>query len=203
MAPPTVLQERRRSPRSEVTPRWAINLLKPEGVVAANSVNFSRGGLCLRLQERLEVRSLVKLQLTANRLRTTKTGRPVQCTGRVAWVIQRLDLRDAPPFLFDVGIEFVDPPATLRQALARRGGALTSLKGRPVSHKLLESATIRSRCFIPRLEAVVNHPLRWHLVVSVDGVPCFSGHYPSEREATSAWTQFKRRQMKGRKSSAG
>ena len=33
-------------------------------------------------------------------------------------------------------------------------------------------------------------------VVSVDGVPCFSEHYASERAATEGWTRFKRQQAR-------
>jgi len=119
----------------------------------------------------------------------------VECTGRVAWVIQRLDLRTTPPFLYDVGVEFVDPPPMLRQLIAR-GESLPSLRGQATPQKFLESAVIHGRPFMPRLARVENHPMRWHLVVSIDGVPCFSGHYPSERVALAAWAKFRRQQTK-------
>jgi hypothetical protein len=158
------------------------------------------------MQDPLEVRSLVRLQLTPARAGAGE-GRPgdrggglrlsrrVECTGRVAWVVQRLDLRSTPPFPFDVGIEFVDPPPALRQFLAQRS-AIASLKGRPVREKRLGSAVIRGRHFIPRLEREPSHPNPWHLVVSVDGTPCFSGHYPSDQAAMAAWTTFRRRQAR-------
>jgi hypothetical protein len=160
-----------------------------------NSVNLSEGGVCVRLDDMhdpLEVRSLVRLQLTPTRVGMSKR---VECTGRVAWVIQRLDLRSTPPFSFDVGIEFVDPPHVLRQFLNQRSD-VTPLKGRTVREKRLESAVIRGRHFIPRLEREPNHAPHWHLIVSVDGTPCFSGHYPSDRAAVTAWATFKRRQAK-------
>ena len=119
----------------------------------------------------------------------------MECTARVAWVIQRLDLRDIPPFLYDVGIEFVDPPAVLRRLLAR-GAGLTVLRTQAVRARTLESAVVRGRWFVPRLERESNHPPRWHLVISVDGVACFSARYPSERAAMLAWAQFKRRQAR-------
>ena len=193
------LQERRSFPRSAAIPRVAINLLKPQGLITANSVNFSEGGLCLRLQETLEVRSLVRLQVAPEGKRAVKGPHRVECTGRVTWVIQRLDLRDAPPFLFDVGIEFVDPPPLLRQLVARLGGRLGALKARGVSQKSFDPALIRSQRFVPQLERQAHHPLQWHLVVSVDGVPCFSGHYPSQGAASAAWVRFKRQQAKGRR----
>ena len=186
------VQERRRSVRSEFPPRFGINLLDPQRSVPADGVNVSERGVCLRLREMLEVRSLVRLQITP----PTKAPRPITCTGRVAWVIQRLDLRTDPPFLYDVGIEFVDPPAMLRHLLAQRGAHLAAPKSHPVQDTPLESAVIRGRHFVPRLERTPHHPQRWHLVVSVDGVPCFSDHVSSERAATAAWAQFKRRQVR-------
>ncbi len=57
-------------------------------------------------------------------------------------------------------------------------------------------AVVRGRQFTPRLERTTHQPLRWHLVVLVESVPCFSGHYPSERAALAAWTQFQRDQHK-------
>ena len=125
----TPIQERRRSIRGEFPPRFGIELLNPQRSVPPDGVNVSEGGLCLRLQEVLEVRSLVRLQITP----TTKAPHAVTCTGRVAWVIQRLDLRTAPPFLYDVGIEFVDPPAMLRHLVAQRGVRPPSPK-RPSAH---------------------------------------------------------------------
>ena len=202
----TVIAERRQHPRDAVSSRVAINLLQPHTSATISSVNYSEGGLCLRLHEALEVRSLVRLQVRPSHVgedegrpgedrALSKASRPVECTGRVAWVIQRLDLRSVPPFLFDVGIEFVDPPPILRQLMAHRGG-LVALKGRAASGKGLDSPLIRGRHFIPRLEREASHPPRWHLVVSVGSVPCFSGRYPSERAALVAWAAFKRQQAR-------
>ena len=208
------LQERRKFLRNAGSPPIAINLVHSNRSVLANSVNFNEAGLCLRVQETLEVRSLVRLQLTpgsslakqvraSTRPQTKYVGvgarwqRPLQCTGRVTWVVQRLDLRDNPPFLFDVGIEFVDPPPLLRQFLAQRGGRLGLERPAAVANKSLAPALIRSRQYVPRLERSSNPALgRWHLVVAIDGVPCFSEHYPSERAAMAAWATFKRRQAK-------
>lgn len=196
MAIKTLVAERRRFPRGPLPPRAAINLLQPHTSVSVASVNYGEGGVCLRLEEAIEVRSLVRLQLTPERPGPVGgQPRPVECTGRVAWVIQRLDLRPMPPFLFDVGIEFVDPPPVLRQLIAQRGG-LAALKKPSGKDKALEFAAIRGRHFIPHVEREGGHSSRWHLVVSVDGVPCFSGRYPSERAALAAWAKFKRQQGK-------
>ncbi|PIQ83191.1 MAG: hypothetical protein COV75_08630 [Candidatus Omnitrophica bacterium CG11_big_fil_rev_8_21_14_0_20_63_9] len=189
------IQERRKFSRGEIPAHLAVSLVQPDRSIAANGVNFSDGGLCLRLQQALEVRSTIRLQLAPGSAGPPRTFKPVECAARVAWVIQRLDLRDAPPFVFDVGIEFIDPPPLIRQLLGR-GSRLAELKRPPVQAKGLEPSTVRGRTYAPRLERVANHAQRWHLVVMVDGVPCFSGHYGSEREAVTAWTQFKRREAR-------
>ena len=171
----TTIQERRRFTRHGAL-RCSIDLLRSSGPVAAESVNVSEGGLCIRLDQMLEVRSLVQLQLTPDR-----KSRPMPCRGRVTWVMQRLDLRDMPPLLFDTGIEFVDPSPSLRQFLIRQGVELMSTKSASARQKRLEPSVIRGRTFVPRLDRTATRPSRWHLVVSVDSMACFSGHFPSER----------------------
>lgn len=190
------IQERRRSRRRTVAKRVGVHLLHERRSIAANGINISEGGLCLRLEEELQVRSLVRLQFTPEKLRTLPAGSHLICTGRVAWVIQRLDLRPLPPFLFDVGVEFVDPPAVVRQFIARQGSEFAAAKEPLPRERVLEVATVRGCEFVPRLKRVTTASLPWHLVVTVDGLPCFSGHYPSERATLKAWAQFKREQMK-------
>jgi hypothetical protein len=184
-------QERRRYLRSDGPARFAINLVNPQGAVLAGSVNVSEGGLCLRVQEELEVRALIQVRLTPAGS-AAQGRRSVRCTGRVAWVIQRLDLRENPPFLYDVGIEFVDPPAMLRQMLARQGLGVPSPKPGGSRERPLASVILRGRTYVPRLERSSSPQGRWHLVVSIGGVPCFSRHYASERAALNGWEQFKR-----------
>ena len=186
----TTIQERRRFTRHGAL-HCSVDLLRSPGSVTAESVNVSEGGLCIRLDQMLEVRSLVQLQLTPYR-----KSRPMACRGRVTWVMQRLDLRDMPPLLFDTGIEFVSPSPSLRQFLIRQGVELMATKRESVRRTQLEPAVIHGRTFVPRLEHTATRPSRWHLVVSVDGVACFSEHVPSERAAVTAWTKFRRRQAK-------
>lgn len=192
-APPL---ERRRSPRGEPPARFAINLLRANRPVAAGSLNMSDTGLCLRVQETLEVKSLVRLQLTP--ARPAVRARALQCTGRVIWVVQRLDLRGTPPFLYDIGIEFVDPPPPLRQLMAQRAGVLA----RPRSARGTgpAPALIRGRQYVPRLERTEAEAAPWHLVVALDDVPCFSSRYASSRAARAGWDQFRRRQARVRPS---
>ena len=186
------VQERRRFDRAELPPRLAIDLLRSDRRLTVDAVNISEAGLCVRLEERLEVRSLINLQLTPTRTPASRVARPVRCEGRVAWVIQRLDLRDTPPFLFDVGIEFSEPPALLRQLMTGRSRAPS--KAPPARTVTLDSTAIRGRQFVPEVERTPGHAQPWHLVVSVDGVPCFSERYVSEAAVRAGWQAFRRRQ---------
>lgn len=188
-----MIQERRHARRRTLAKRLGIQLVQQRRSIAAHGINISEGGLCLRVEEELQVRSLVRLQFTPGNV---SVASPLTCSGRVAWVIQRLDLRPMPPFLFDVGIEFVDPPATVRQLLGRHGAEAAAAKEVPPKARVLEVATVRGREFVPRLTRVTTASPPWHLIVTVDGVPCFSGHYPSERATLKAWAQFKRGQMR-------
>jgi len=193
------VEERRAASRLEFQGRVDLEMARSPGRLEATMVNLSQGGLCVRVNEALEVRSSVQLRFTPARAPTKDGGgaraRAVTCAGRVAWVIQRLDLRDQPPFVFDTGVEFANPPPMLRR-LASHGTELAALKPRAVLQRMLEPFLTRGRGFLPRLERSSSRPPRWHLVVSVDGVPCFSAHYPSERAAIAAWAKFKRQQAR-------
>jgi hypothetical protein len=174
----------------------AVHLLQPAAAVEPDGINLSEGGLCLRLQEALEVRSLVRLELSrlADGQHVQKSA-PVECAGRVAWVTQRVDLRAGPPFLYDTGIEFVNPPAWIRRLVA-------SVTARPTvvqpatGRSALEPIIVRGRRLAPQVAREAGRRTRWHLVVLADGVPCFSGHYASGRLARAAWEQFKRREAR-------
>lgn len=194
-----LVQERRRFSRGGLPAGVGVHVLQPHATIAADSVNVSDGGLCLRLEERLEVRALVRLQVTPH-TGAAPARRPVECTGRVAWVIQRLDLREVPPFLFDIGIEFVDPPQTLRHLLLRRTGTMAAVKRQLASHtKMLQPALAHGRRFVPDLTRDASHQPPWHLVVTVDDTPCFSGRYASERSAAAAWERFRRQQVRAKR----
>ncbi|MBI4343323.1 MAG: PilZ domain-containing protein [Candidatus Omnitrophica bacterium] len=188
--------ERRQHARSPFPERVGIQLLEPSASIAPDGINLSEGGLCLRLERALEVRSFVRLQLSPEAQHPRRTH-SIQCEGRVAWVTQRLDLRTAPPFLFDTGIEFVDPPVWVRRWLIR---STHSGRSRPAPRqgKALAPWEAAGRRFLAYLEHDARRPSRWHLVVTAEGVPCFSGRYASARAAESAWARFKRGQAKRR-----
>lgn len=207
--PPTgssaAVQERRRFPRGFLPPRVAINLIQSDRSLNADYLNVSEGGVCLRVQEELAVGSLVQFQFSPHRPReAVRRGehraawfsgqRPLQCRGRVAWVTQRMDLRGIPPFVFDVGVEFVQRSARF-PGLLSRGPSEAAVPHQPSAHRKAFAPTlVRNRCFIPRLERTTDAAWRWHLIVSVDGTPCFSERYPSEREALAGWVRFRRHQ---------
>ena len=189
-------EERRRVPRVEFQGRVELEIPNRPAHVEASSVNLTEGGICVRVQEVLEVRLPVRLRLFAQ-----PRSRPLECPGRIAWVVQRLDLRDAPPFLYDVGVEFINPSARLRQFASRLG---VSVKSSPASgawkratpHNL-QPITIKGRDYEPRLvQEPSSDNAPWHLIVMVEGVPCFSHRYPSAREAIESWKQFKRQTIR-------
>lgn len=180
----STVQERRRFSREDLPQRVLVNLLEPNAHGPVTHVNYSEGGLCVRLHQALEVRTRVRMQLKPE----DAPHHPMEVTGRVAWVMQRLDLHTASP-LYDIGIEFTDALPKIRQAIGQRVAA------RPAG-KRLEPASLSGRVFVPSLEKGATAAGRWHLVVAVEGVPCFSGHYASERAAVLAWTKFKSSQAR-------
>lgn len=192
-----VVQERRKLRRVDFQGRVEIDPVGPstDGTppsLSTSSLNLSEGGVCVRVAHALAIHSRVVLRVFSSPRR-----RPVQCDGRVAWVMQRLDLRDSPPFLYDVGVEFVKPPGSLRQ-LAVRLGLPVKPVDRAIPKRLrLPSASIRGRSYVASLEQEHSSSKRWHVIVTVDGTPCFGHRCESLQEAKAAWQRFQR-QLLGR-----
>ena len=180
--------ERRRHARSSHH-ALTVSLVRPISSGPVEFVNLSPGGVCLRLRDPLEMHSEVRLQLTP----ASRTEKGVQCPGRVAWVMQRLDLRSSAPFVYDVGIEFPEPPALIRHLLTPDAADSTPASKTEARSKMLAPFQVKGRRFLPRLSRETRHE-PWHLVISVEDVPCFSGRFASEREADAAITKFKRQQ---------
>ena len=193
------LKDRRRSNRVVWPADVAIHVLEPSGLAPIDHVNVSEGGLCLRLPAMLEVRSLIRFQLASGGVRTTNRLRPMECTGRVAWVTQRLDLRNMPPYLFDIGVEFVNPPRFLARLLSQKPQIGRENVKASSSAKHLSAVTIRGRRLVPRIMRDGEKPTPWHFIVSVDDSPCFSRRFSSESAAFAAWQQFQRKQARGRR----
>ena len=179
------VEDRRKIPRLGVQARVQVDLLHPKARLEASSVNVSEQGLCLRLQESLEIRAALKL-----RLFTKHSVRPLECSGRVAWVVQRLDLRPTPPFVYDIGVEFVDPSPRLRLFASSKAGVALKRPAAALTAHTLQPAIVQGREYIPRLDR--EPASTWHLVIRLDGLPCFSRRFPSLRAALKAWEEFKR-----------
>ena len=192
----TILQERRQFPRSPRASRLRVDLIHPTRMPNVENVNLGAGGLCLRLQEALDVRSLVRLHMTPSVSRAHRLKRSLECTGRVAWVSQRLDLRSAPPFLFDVGIELIQPSPLLRRLMTPAGAPAVDNRALARAPHAPDPAAFHGRHYVPCLERDGQGPQPWHLVVHVDGAACFSGRYASRAQALGGWTKFKREQSK-------
>ncbi|MBI3087792.1 MAG: PilZ domain-containing protein [Candidatus Omnitrophica bacterium] len=171
----TTLIEHRRAPRVdvqgrvEIEPRASNSRLAPAGrstrkpALAASSVNLSEGGICVRLEEMLELHARVTLRMFVERAQ-----KPLQCAGQVTWVVQRLDLRTTPPFLYDVGFRFLNPSGRLRHWVSRTGVGRRPAAGRAASG-WLQPATVRGRGYAPSLEKESSARMPWHLVVRRGG----------------------------------
>lgn len=204
MAVKTSVEERRHAGRVQLQGRVELAVAHRPMPVSGNTVNLSEGGLCVRVQESLDVKAPVTLKFFAQ-----PRSRPVECAGRVAWVVQRLDLRTVPPFLYDVGVEFVRTSARLRQvgsrlgvlvrAAGERAPAHVVAAGKLVKHSSLQPTPAHGRSYEPRLIHELGPQSSWHLVVKTDGAPCFSHRYASEREGLAGWKQFKRQLGKGKR----
>lgn len=195
MAVKASADERRQNGRVEMQGRVEIAVAHRSTLVSGSSVNLSEGGLCVRVAESLDVKSPVTLKLFPQ-----PRSRPVECAGRVAWVVQRSDLRAAPPFVYDVGVEFVRTSARLRQVASKLGVVVRARSGRAAKPTSLDPVTVRGRTYEPRLRHAASPQGAWQLVVTADGAPCLSRHFGSERDALDGWMQYKRQLGKGKPS---
>lgn len=189
---PGVLEERRKLRRVDFQGRVEIDPVAPRAdarptSVSTRSVNLSEGGVCVRVADELTVHSRVVLRVFAQ-----PRKRPVECDGRVAWVVQRLDLRATPPFLYDVGVEFLKPPGSLRRFASRLGLPLKPVDNVTPKPLRLAPATINNRSYLASLEQERQGSKRWHVIVTVDGTPCFGQRCESLQEAKAAWQRFQR-----------
>lgn len=184
-----ILQERRKRARGPFLGRVQITL-PLSGVLETSPVNFSEGGMCLRLKEALEVSARVQLRLFAEAKK-----RPLTCAGRVAWVVQRLDLRTAPPYLYDVGVEFVRPSTFLKPFTPEIAKPFET-RGPANGRAALEPAIMQNRRYVPSMQREPAARGPWHLIVRVDGTPCFAKRFASQREALGAWGNFQRQMQK-------
>ncbi|OGW87111.1 MAG: hypothetical protein A3C35_06960 [Omnitrophica bacterium RIFCSPHIGHO2_02_FULL_46_11] len=72
------------------------------GTIKAKTQNLGLGGLCVLLD-----RSLEKLSQVHLRLALTKANPPVECDGRIVWMVRTKEPVASRP-TFDIGIEFLN-----------------------------------------------------------------------------------------------
>ena len=106
--------EKRQYLRAPFDGQTLIRTERHVGFVPCEPRDVSMGGICLRLEEDVDLRSEVDVQLVGAPL-----PQPIQCHGRVNWTTARLDVRSQPPIPYDVGIEFIGLSPQLRAALQR------------------------------------------------------------------------------------
>ena len=106
--------EKRESPRLPFDGQTLIRTGDHTTFTPCEPRNVSIGGMCLRLDEEIELQSEVEVQIV-----TSDGPQPIQCHGRVNWTTARLDVRAQPPIPYDVGIEFTGLSPQLRAELKR------------------------------------------------------------------------------------
>lgn len=111
MLPPS--EEKRQFPRAPFEGQALIRTERHATFIPCEPRNVSLGGMCLRLNEDVELRSEVDVQLVA-----ASSAQPIECHGRVNWTTARLDVQPHAPVPYDVGIEFVGVSPQIRAALA-------------------------------------------------------------------------------------
>ena len=92
--------DQRRFPR--VRQQCVVSLRQRQGrpSIATFTENIGVGGVCVLLEQGLDIFAPVDVELKLNDEKP-----PMTCRGAVAWVVRRRELNRAP--LYDTGIEFV------------------------------------------------------------------------------------------------
>ena len=98
--PPWAGMDQRRFPR--IRHACVVSLRQATGrpSIATTTENIGMGGVCVLLEQGLDIFAPVDVEVTLN------DGRPaLACRGMVAWVVRRREWQQ--PVVFDTGIEFV------------------------------------------------------------------------------------------------
>ncbi len=186
----TLDNERRIDSRLNFPADWNIHVIKPTAIQSIDGVNVSNRGACLRVGHSLEINSLMDLQFKHMVSAQAENVNEIEkCSARVAWVVQRLDLRATPPFLFDVGIEWLSPPKLLIQSIFGKTAVVKSELSAK-ARKALTSWQRNGREFVPKLTFEENRDPSWHLVIMADGAPCSSQRLATEKAALEALKKF-------------
>ena len=178
--------ERRQSRRLPYQGSVQVEAPVRGGWISGEGRDLSEGGLSVRLTERLDLHTLVRLRLSTGRVRTS-----VECVGRVAWTTERLDLRAEPPYPYDMGIEFVQVPMFIRRRLSHAYQQLRQSQRPAVRVPILRGATLNGRYYTPSIAYETTPQPAWHLIVRSEDVPCYAQRFASASGAVAGWRAFK------------
>ena len=166
--------------------------------ISGEGRDLSEGGLCVRLPERFDLHTVVRVRLVAERLRAAlqatvaSIGRaPVECVGRVAWTTARMDLAPEPPYPYDIGIEFVKLPPLIRRQLTLTYERLQQRQPQSPSPRL-KPARIGGHVYDAVITREPTTDLPWHLVVRTESVPCYGARFQTAAKAAAGWDAFRR-----------
>ena len=181
--------ERRQSRRLPYAGPVQIEAPARNGWISGEGRDLNEGGLSIRLTERLDLHTLVRLRLATGRTRTS-----VECVGRVAWTTERVDLRPEPPYPYDMGIEFVQVPAFIRRRLSHAYQRLREQRASrpPTRVPTLRGAALNGRYYAPSVTYETTPQPAWHLIVRSEDVPCYARRFTSAAAAVDGWRAFKR-----------
>ncbi len=94
---------RRRFPRAEYPCRITIYTKDAPQIFSTRTQNIGEGGVCVILDKELKLFSVVGLELFLE-----NGHAPLNCTGRVVWVVKKRGSKPDAGVMFDTGIEFAD-----------------------------------------------------------------------------------------------
>ena len=199
----TVIEtERRQSLRLPYDGPVEIETPARGGWISGHGRDLSEGGLSVRLNERFDLHTLVRVRLLPGAGAPAGTGvlrtrTPVECLARVAWTTARMDLTSQPPYPYDIGIEFVTVPPPIRRQLTITYERLRQRQQPPTAVPRLRPALIGGQRYAPSLTYEGIPRPAWHLIVEAEGVPCFAQRFGAAARAVAGWRAFKQ----GRESS--
>lgn len=92
--------ERRKFPRVVFPCKIVVG--SPIRLLTTHTENIGGGGIRVILEEKLDIFTVVGLELFLER------EKPIKCRGRIKWVVEKVNPLERYPLLFDTGIEFVE-----------------------------------------------------------------------------------------------
>ena len=94
---------RRKFPRAHFPCKIIILSSEHPKSLTTKTENIGCGGVCVVLPKPLKLFSIVGIQLFLE-----EKSSPIECSGRIVWVVGRKSSKSFKPESFDTGIEFVD-----------------------------------------------------------------------------------------------